>query len=855
MSAPIWIDENIDNKENTQYIKELKSIGLLTFCLFKSIDEAIGHMKKIGFQETKVIINGKLYSEFVKKFKKNISEMSVVPKIIIFTKNKEIIENNKEYQNNINSIYTLGGIATTFDEIKYFLKNEIKQQKIKKEENIQLTFEYIDSIEKLQLPIFFKCLIDNVSNDKMEEYTNSLYNTYSRDNNEIKILLDSIKSTNIPIEILSKYYARLYTIQSKFYADINKELGSNKREKYLPFIKTLYEGVKLKSLKLASDKNILLYRGSKIENKEVSDIKKFLSNKKSKDLPGAIAFSKSFLSFSKERAIAESFLNDENKNKNLSKVLYILEKDDNIGYNLSTHADIETISYFPNEKEVLFFPFSSFEIKEIKEINIGKEKGYEIKILLLYLGKYLKEIEKNKNIINEENKIPESEFKKQLCEFGLIKEEKIKNINNKILYKEYKKYEKDIEENNNKNNIIIGEINISSNDINKDIQIINSFENYKRIENIKDKEDDYKYENEKEIKENIEIRINGKEIKFKYEYKFNKEGKYQIEYLFKKDLTKTNHMFYNCKFLTTLNLSNFNAQNVTNMNHMFSDCESLINLDLSNFNTQKVTNMNHMFSDCKSLKNLDLSNFDTQNVIDISYMFYYCNSLTNLDLSNFDTQNATDMSYMFSDCKSLTNLNLSNFNTQKVTNMNHMFSDCNTLTDLNLSNFDTHRVTNMNYMFSDCNTLTNLNLSNFNTQNVTDMSYMFYSCESTIKLNLSNFNTKNVSNMNNMFSRCKKLKNLDISKFNTKNVSNMNHMFNHCESLINLDLSNFNTHNVTNMSGMFFSCEKLKKLNLSNFNTQNVTNMNNMFNHCRDLEKKNFITKDKKILNNFDNKS
>jgi len=44
----------------------------------------------------------------------------------------------------------------------------------------------------------------------MDEYTNSLYNDYSKDNDNIKILLDSIKSMrNIPIEILSKYYARL----------------------------------------------------------------------------------------------------------------------------------------------------------------------------------------------------------------------------------------------------------------------------------------------------------------------------------------------------------------------------------------------------------------------------------------------------------------------------------------------------------------------------------------------------------------------------------------------------------------------------------------------------------------------
>ena len=51
----------------------------------------------------------------------------------------------------------------------------------------------------------------------------------------------------------------------------------------------------------------------------------------------------------------------------LKKVLYILEKDDKIEYNLSTHGDIEDISCFPGEKEVLFFPFSAFEIKGERE--------------------------------------------------------------------------------------------------------------------------------------------------------------------------------------------------------------------------------------------------------------------------------------------------------------------------------------------------------------------------------------------------------------------------------------------------------------------------------------------------------
>ena len=37
-SYTIWIDENIDNEENAIYTKELESMGLLSFRLFKEID-------------------------------------------------------------------------------------------------------------------------------------------------------------------------------------------------------------------------------------------------------------------------------------------------------------------------------------------------------------------------------------------------------------------------------------------------------------------------------------------------------------------------------------------------------------------------------------------------------------------------------------------------------------------------------------------------------------------------------------------------------------------------------------------------------------------------------------------------
>ena len=344
-------------------------------------------------------------------------------------------------------------------------------------------------------------------------------------------------------------------------------------------------------------------------------------------------------------------------------------------------SDIWSLGCIIYELFNLSFYYKDAIRREIKKIDSSfyNNKWQELIDSLL-------KIDYNKRFnINQVNKF----LKEELVKINLI--DSIELIKNKI--------------NNNKINKIIGEIYINKDDINKDIPIINSFEKVKREWGLKDEDDDLKYENEKEIKENIEIKINGQLIKFTYYLKFYKEGKYNIEYSFKNNLTKTCYMFFFCLSLTYLNLSNFNTQNVTNMSLMFSNCKSLTNLNLSNFNTQKVTNMSGMFYDCNSLKNLNLSNFNTQKVIDLSYMFSSCYSLKYLNISKFNTQNVTDMSYIFYHCYSLKNLNTSNFNTQKVADMSYMFSVCNLLTNLNLSNFNTQNVSNLRYMFFGCDSL------------------------------------------------------------------------------------------------------------------------------------------------------
>ena len=98
LSNVIWIDSNVYNEENAQYRKELESIWYFKVKCFENIKEAINYLKEIQFVETKIIVSGRLYTEFLSKFIENLKEINVIPKIIIFAKEKELFnKNNKKY--------------------------------------------------------------------------------------------------------------------------------------------------------------------------------------------------------------------------------------------------------------------------------------------------------------------------------------------------------------------------------------------------------------------------------------------------------------------------------------------------------------------------------------------------------------------------------------------------------------------------------------------------------------------------------------------------------------------------------------------------------------------------------------
>ena len=250
--------------------------------------------------------------------------------------------------------------------------------------------------------------------------------------------------------------------------------------------------------------------------------------------------------------------------------------------------------------------------------------------------------------------------------------------------------------------------------------------------------------------------------------------------------TTTAYWFYEMKNLTTITGLNYlNTSEVTNMLGMFWDCKYLTSLDLSSFNTANVTDMRFMFNKCENLTSLDVSSFNTANVINMLAMFWDCKNLTSLDVSSFNTSNVTDMAAMFENCGKLTSLDLSSFNTANVTDMRFMFNKCENLTSLDLSSFNTANVINMESMFYGCKNLTSVDLSSFNTANVINMESMFYGCNNLTSLDLSSFNTAKVTNMKNMFKNCDELKTITVgSTWSTEAVTISTDMFDSCFKIV-----------------------------------------------------------------------
>ena len=239
------------------------------------------------------------------------------------------------------------------------------------------------------------------------------------------------------------------------------------------------------------------------------------------------------------------------------------------------------------------------------------------------------------------------------------------------------------------NNIICTH-EIGTDDLNKDIQIINFL--------CKDNLDPQDL-NKEEITKKSEISIDKKIINFTSLYKFTKIGKYEVKIKFNEPIVNGKCMFENCKTIKKIDGNNFNASKLKFTDKMFSECDKLEEIKIDKWKVSNVESMSSMFEKCKALKEFIAPEWKTKNVKIMDYIFEECSSLRKIDITNWNMKNVTSIDSMFYNCILLEKLDVSKWNTDNIQTTRNLFYNCQKLKYLDLSKWNTKKMDSYDRMF------------------------------------------------------------------------------------------------------------------------------------------------------------
>ena len=331
------------------------------------------------------------------------------------------------------------------------------------------------------------------------------------------------------------------------------------------------------------------------------------------------------------------------------------------------------------------------------------------------------------------------------------------------------------------------------------------------------------------------------------------------------------YMFRNLLCLRFIsNLDKLDTSAAKDMTFMFgsyitnadSVCFALESLDLSNFNTENVEDMTNMFRNLRMVKHLDLSSFNTSKVKSFRSTFYYANHIEELDLSNFDfsadtslcstfycmerckaihfpevvdCSNVEDMRYLFHNCASLTKLDLTCFkNTENCNDMGYLCYDCGSLQEVDLSTIDFSLDTSMSYMFAYDTSLVNIKWADeVDCSNVQTMNYMFRQ---------THYSTYDLSNLKNigaltgckyMFAYCPYLTKVIFDRdADFSALGNPGYMFYHSSEGLTVDLNDWDVSSMIYLNYMFYGCWA-RELDITSWDTSNVADFYYLFYNMR----------------------
>ena len=465
----IWIDKKVKNIEIQKVLTKLEeSVKGAKIYPVESIEEAFdliknkkeeiilkdGNKKEVKIFQFRLfytIINSSLSEDFFNEYIKATKELTIISANIIFCedefKNKyspyyldDFLNSGKVYnEKSLDKIIDyINKDETNFLNDSYLMDSKEIYKPMKR--SYGNVFFKGNNLSDIAYPFFFGQIINStlINEYELESFQKFLLNYYP----ELKDLIipSREKKMSIPYYLLAKFYLHMYTYENcLFFKNMNLDLTNDKFDIYRIYIFLLYDALNKKSIKSYFKKS--LYRGTVLSKKEFENLENILKsnndedeekndNKKAKNenkINSFFYYCKMFLSFSKSEKVAKNFLNFGNDE--LIPVLFevkgLNEEDMKNNNFFVSNLDLENISEYKNEEEVLFLPFSCFEILSITDeeiVSFGENLKFK-RIILNYLYKYksqlydyIKDIKEKEKLQNFLKLSINSEFSQEIAE-------------------------------------------------------------------------------------------------------------------------------------------------------------------------------------------------------------------------------------------------------------------------------------------------------------------------------------------------------------------------------------------------------------------------------------------------------
>ena len=149
------------------------------------------------------------------------------------------------------------------------------------------------------------------------------------------------------------------------------------------------------------------------------------------------------------------------------------------------------------------------------------------------------------------------------------------------------------------------------------------------------------------------------------------------------------YMFYGCRNIKIINLSNVTFDNVIMAKYMFSNLENVEEIYLPNTTFELTVNICNSFSNCQKLTKLNLSSVTFNNIDDCVGLFSFLRNIKELDLPKATFEKTTAIAGLFGGNDKLEKINipLATFNgvLNNVDNVNTTFTLSNKLNYINMS--------------------------------------------------------------------------------------------------------------------------------------------------------------------------